>query len=77
MTERQAVGVPVYQEYMNPVLEALRSQGQALPIEEVDAGRQGPWHREGGRGLLLPAQRRSVSPSTSRGVAARWGLANP
>jgi restriction system protein len=36
MTESQAVGVPVYQEYMNPLLEALRSQGQALPIEEVD-----------------------------------------
>ena len=36
MTESHAVSVPVYQEYMNPLLEALRSQGRALPIEEVD-----------------------------------------
>ena len=28
MTESQAVSVLVYQEYMNPLLEALRSQGQ-------------------------------------------------
>ena len=36
MTESQAVIVPVMQEYMNPLLEVLRSRGQALPIEEVD-----------------------------------------
>jgi hypothetical protein len=28
--------VPVYQEYMNPMLEALRGQGGAISIEELD-----------------------------------------
>jgi hypothetical protein len=36
MTESQALSVPVYQEYMNPLVEVLRSQGQALRIEELD-----------------------------------------
>ena len=36
MTESQVASVPVYQEYMNPLLEVLRSQGQALRIEELD-----------------------------------------
>jgi hypothetical protein len=36
MTDSEAASVPVYQEYMNPLLEALRGQGQALRIEELD-----------------------------------------
>ena len=36
MIESQTASAPVYQEYMNPLLEVLRSQGQALRIEELD-----------------------------------------
>ena len=44
MTESQAVSVPVYQEYMNPLLKALRSQGQphweaALLVDDGVAAR--------------------------------------
>jgi 5-methylcytosine-specific restriction protein B len=36
MTERGATGVPVYQEYMNPILAVLRRVGRPLTIEQLD-----------------------------------------
>src|SRR4051812_44375856 len=35
MTDEQAV-VPVYQEYMNAILEVLRGEREGLPIEALD-----------------------------------------
>ena len=37
MTERGATGVPVYQEYMNPILDVLRREGRPLTIEQLDS----------------------------------------
>lgn len=36
MTEQEAIAVPVYQEYMNPLLTVLRREGRALAIEALD-----------------------------------------
>ena len=36
MNERGAAGVPVYQEYMNPILAVLRREGRPLTIEQLD-----------------------------------------
>jgi restriction endonuclease Mrr len=36
MAETRPVSVPVFQEYMNPILDVLRREGRALTIEQLD-----------------------------------------
>jgi hypothetical protein len=36
MTETRITSVPVYQEYMNPILDVLRREGRPLTIEQLD-----------------------------------------
>jgi restriction system protein len=61
--------VPVYQDYMNPILEALRNAGRPLAIEELE---QRVW-----AAMALPAEVLAIphDPETSDRTEASYRMA--